>query len=64
MRTKFIDSVKAAFKDHGYGSVGSPSEEDTGGIFIVGVCGTFIYTSSQMADRFMWVKDSKIGPSP
>jgi ATP-dependent protease HslVU (ClpYQ) peptidase subunit len=39
MRTKFIDSVKAAFKDHGYGSIGAPSEEDTGGIFIVGVCG-------------------------
>ncbi len=39
MRTKFIDSVKQAFKDHGYGSVGSASEEDTGGIFIVGICG-------------------------
>ena len=39
MRTKFIDSVKVAFKDNGYGSIGSPSEEDTGGIFIVGICG-------------------------
>ena len=39
MRTKFIDSVKTAFKDNGYGSVGSASEEDTGGIFIVGVEG-------------------------
>ncbi len=39
MRTKFVDSVKVTFKDHGYGSIGSASEEDTGGIFIVGVCG-------------------------
>ena len=39
MRTKFIDSVKVAFKDGGYGSIGSSSEEDSGGIFIVGVCG-------------------------
>ena len=39
MRTKFVDSVKSAFKDNGYGSIGSSSEEDTGGIFIVGVCG-------------------------
>jgi len=39
MRTKFIDSVKQAFKDNGYGSIGSASEEDTGGIFIVGVEG-------------------------
>jgi ATP-dependent protease HslVU (ClpYQ) peptidase subunit len=38
MRTKFIDSVKQTFKDHGYGSIGG-SEEDTGGIFIVGVEG-------------------------
>jgi 20S proteasome alpha/beta subunit len=28
MRTKFVDSVKAAFKEHGYGSIGSSSEED------------------------------------
>ena len=39
MRTKFIDSVKQAFKDNGYGSIGSSSEEDTGGIFIVGIEG-------------------------
>ena len=39
MRTKFIDSVKVAFKDNGYGSIGSSSEEDTGGIFIVGLEG-------------------------
>jgi hypothetical protein len=39
MRTKFIDSVKQAFKDNGYGSIGSASEEDTGGIFIVGIEG-------------------------
>ena len=38
MRTKFIDSVKSAFKDGGYGSIGG-ADEDTGGIFIVGVCG-------------------------
>jgi ATP-dependent protease HslVU (ClpYQ) peptidase subunit len=38
MRTKFIDSVKQAFKDNGYGTIGG-SEEDTGGIFIVGVEG-------------------------
>jgi hypothetical protein len=39
MRTKFIESVKTAFKDNGYGSIGSSSEEDTGGIFIVGLEG-------------------------
>ena len=39
MRTKFIDSVKVAFKDGGYGSIGSSSDEDTGGIFIVGLEG-------------------------
>jgi 20S proteasome alpha/beta subunit len=38
MRTKFIDSVKQSFKDNGYGTIGG-SEEDTGGIFIVGVEG-------------------------
>jgi ATP-dependent protease HslVU (ClpYQ) peptidase subunit len=38
MRTKFVDSVKQAFKDNGYGTIGG-SEEDTGGIFIVGVEG-------------------------
>ena len=39
MRTKFVDSVKTAFKEGGYGSIGSSSDEDTGGIFIVGVEG-------------------------
>jgi ATP-dependent protease HslVU (ClpYQ) peptidase subunit len=39
MRTKFIDSVKQAFKDNGYGTIGSSSDEDTGGIFIVGIEG-------------------------
>jgi ATP-dependent protease HslVU (ClpYQ) peptidase subunit len=38
MRTKFVDSVKAAFKDNGFGSIGG-SDEDTGGIFIVGLEG-------------------------
>jgi len=39
MRTKFVDSIKQAFKDGGYGSIGSSSDEDTGGIFIVGLEG-------------------------
>jgi len=39
MRTKFVDSIKQAFKEGGYGSIGSSSDEDTGGIFIVGLCG-------------------------
>jgi ATP-dependent protease HslVU (ClpYQ) peptidase subunit len=39
MRTKFIDSVKSAFKDNGYGTIGSNSDEDSGGIFIVGLEG-------------------------
>jgi ATP-dependent protease HslVU (ClpYQ) peptidase subunit len=44
IRTKFIDSVKVAFKDNGYGSFGSSAEsEDVGGVFIVGVEGR-IYT--------------------
>ena len=38
MRTKFIDSVKDAFRSGGYGSQVS-GQEDEGGIFIVGVCG-------------------------
>ncbi len=38
MRTKFVDSVKQAFKDHGFGSI-APGQEDEGGIFIVGVEG-------------------------
>ena len=39
MRTKFIDSVKEAFKENGFGAIGQNSEEDSGGIFIVGICG-------------------------
>jgi ATP-dependent protease HslVU (ClpYQ) peptidase subunit len=38
MRTKFIDSVKVAFKDHGFGDIGG-NDEDTGGIFIIGLEG-------------------------
>ena len=38
MRTKFIDSVKVAFKDHGFGDIGG-TDEDTGGIFIVALEG-------------------------
>ena len=38
LRTKFIDSIKAAFKDNGYGYIGG-TDEDTGGIFIVGLEG-------------------------
>ena len=38
MRTKFIDSVKQAFKDHGFGSI-VQGQEDEGGIFLVGVEG-------------------------
>jgi hypothetical protein len=41
MRTKFIDSIKDAFKENGYGSYGTSSENDgdSGGVFMVGVCG-------------------------
>jgi len=38
MRTKFIDSIKAAFKDNGFGDIGG-TDEDTGGIFIVALEG-------------------------
>jgi hypothetical protein len=38
MKTKFVDSVKEAFRGGGYGSQVS-GQEDEGGIFIVGVCG-------------------------
>jgi hypothetical protein len=41
MRTKFVDSVKEVFKEHGYGSFGSGTEDgDEGGIFLVAVAGT------------------------
>ena len=39
MRTKFVDSVKEAFRGQGFGSVATPGQEDEGGIFIIGVCG-------------------------
>jgi hypothetical protein len=38
LRTKFVDSVKLAFKEHGFGDIGG-TDEDTGGIFIVGLEG-------------------------
>jgi ATP-dependent protease HslVU (ClpYQ) peptidase subunit len=38
MRTKFVESVKVAFKEHGFGDIGG-TDEDTGGIFIVGLEG-------------------------
>jgi len=38
MRTKFIDSVKDAFRTHGYGSI-IPGQEDEGGVFLIGVEG-------------------------
>lgn len=38
MRTKFVDSVKDAFRAHGYGSQVA-GQEDEGGIFLIGVCG-------------------------
>jgi ATP-dependent protease HslVU (ClpYQ) peptidase subunit len=41
MRTKFVESVKAAFQEHGYGRFGSNTEEgDEGGVFIISVAGT------------------------
>ena len=39
MRTKFIDSVKDAFRAEGFGSVSQAGQEDEGGIFIVGLQG-------------------------
>ena len=41
MRTVFVDSVKELFRDNGYGSFGSSTEDgDEGGIFLVAVAGT------------------------
>lgn len=41
MRTKFVESVKEAFQEHGYGRFGSNTEDgDEGGIFIISVAGT------------------------
>jgi hypothetical protein len=39
MQTKFVDSVKDAFRGQGFGSVNVPGQEDEGGIFIIGVEG-------------------------
>lgn len=38
MRTKFVDSVKDAFRAQGFGSQVT-GQEDEGGIFLIGVCG-------------------------
>jgi len=41
MRTRFVDSIKDAFKQNGYGNFGSGTEEgDIGGVFIISVSGT------------------------
>lgn len=41
MRTKFVDSVKEAFRDYGYGNFGANTEDgDQGGIFLISVSGT------------------------
>lgn len=40
IRTKFVDSVKEAFKEHGYGNFSAGTEDgDEGGIFIIAVQG-------------------------
>ena len=38
MRTKFVDSVKDSFREHGFGNQVS-GQEDEGGIFLIGICG-------------------------
>lgn len=42
IRTKFVESIKEAFQEHGYGRFGSSAGEDgdEGGIFIIAVQGT------------------------
>jgi hypothetical protein len=41
IKTKFVESIKDAFKEYGYGNFGSGTEEgDQGGIFIVTVQGS------------------------
>ena len=41
MRTRFVDSVKDAFKEHGFGNFGASVEDgDSGGIFLIAVSGT------------------------
>lgn len=46
MRTKFVESVKETFQNHGYGRFGNNTDDgDEGGIFIISVAGTGkIYT--------------------
>ena len=41
MRTRFVESVKEAFQEHGYGKFGNsaPEDGDEGGIFIIAVQG-------------------------
>lgn len=41
MRTKFVESVKEIFQEHGYGRFGANTEEgDEGGIFVIAVQNT------------------------
>ena len=41
MRTKFVDSIKEAFQESGYGKFGSGTDEgDEGGVFLIAVAGT------------------------
>ena len=40
MRTKFVESVKDAFKAGGYGSIGNNTDEDDGGVFLIAVANT------------------------
>lgn len=41
MRTKFVESVKEAFQEGGYGKFGSNTDDgDEGGVFLIGVQGT------------------------
>ena len=40
IRTKFVESIKEAFKEHGYGNFSSGTEDgDEGGIFLISVQG-------------------------
>ena len=41
MRTKFVESVKDAFREHGFGNFGANIEDgDSGGVFLIAVAGT------------------------
>jgi hypothetical protein len=41
MRTKFVDSVKEAFRENGYGNfTGNIEDGDQGGVFLISVSGT------------------------